>query len=554
MLTLKFFNMKYIKITCLIAILFIVGGCKKWLDVNSDPATPQTTRPEFRLASIIAKITEAVSLDNSNVHFKLTQNMGSQVASATFERHGWTTGDSDGGVLWRFVYVDAGLNLEDMVKDAKGLGNNTLAGVGMAIKVWGFQNLTDQHGPIILDEAFQDRLFFHYQDQPQAYAKVVEWAQDALVLLNTPDAADYSSVLQRGDYMFGALATTATMPAYRTRWKKFVYAVLATHYSHLINKPDFATKYADSVVKYVDLSFGGTTLNASEDATIGFDGTLSTNSNPNSITNGLYASVANSRIGQPIVNYLTGGLRGTPATNPTASIDPRLSRMINPMVTTVTATNGVYRGVVATKGDIPTTKTIPGVLGAVAPTYPGKYIFANGGVGRFPLFTYSQLQFAKSEALFIKGDKPAAWTAYDRGIRGHMDFVNTYGRNGTTVAPAITTAEITTYMTSSEVAQNSTTLTIADIMGQKYIAQWGWAGYEQFADMRKYHWDPAVFKQWKPLETAEAFATKASAPLYVYRIRPRFNSEYVWNKEELDVWGANDPFYVYKETWFTLPN
>ncbi|RYF23956.1 MAG: SusD/RagB family nutrient-binding outer membrane lipoprotein [Flavobacteriales bacterium] len=550
--------MKHIKIICVITLLFLATGCKKMLDINTDPASPQTTRPEFYLSSIIAKMGEASSLDNANVHFKLTQNMGSQQTNAVFERHGWTSGDSDGGVLWRHVYVDAGLNLEDMIKGAKSLGNNTLAGVGMAIKAWGFQHLTDQHGPIILDQAFEDRLYFNYQDQPAAYIKVREWCQEALVLLNTPDEADFSTALSRADYIFGQ-GGFGNVTTYRQKWRKFVYAILATQYNHLINKPDFATKYADSVVKYVDLSFGSTTLNASEDATIGYDGTLPANSNPNSLSNGLFGAITsglytNNRIGQPIVNYLTGGVRGTPTVNPTSSIDPRLTRMINPMVTpTVPATNGVYRGVIATRGDAATTKTIPAILGSVAPTFPGKYIYSNIGGGRYPLFTYAQLQFMKAEALFIKGDKAGAWSAYDRGIRGHMDFVNTYGRNGSTVAPAISGTEIATYLASSEVAPNGATLTIADIMGQKYIAQWGWAGYEQFADMRKYHWDPLVFRQWKPLETSEAFRTVNSVPSYVYRIRPRFNSEYVWNVAELSVWGANKPEYVYQETWFSLP-
>ena len=538
-------------------LLFATTGCKKLLDINTDPASPQTTRPEFYLSSIIAKMGEAQSTDNANTQFKLTQNFGSQAAIATFERHGWTSTDADGGVLWRFVYVDAGLNLEDMVKGAKGLGNNTLAGIGMAIKIWGFQNLTDQHGPIILNEAFIDQLYFHYQDQPEVYAQVRIWAQEALKLLNTPDAADFTASLKRVDYIYGGSLVAnnpASLVGYRDKWKKFVYGVLAIQYSHLINKPDFATKYADSVVKYADLSFGGTIFNSSEDATIGYEGTLAANSNPNSATNGLFGGTANNRIGQPIVNYLTGGVRGVPTISPTSSTDPRLTRMINPMVTTVPLTNGVYKGVIATKGDVPSPKTIPAVLGSVAAPYPGKYLYSNVGGGRFPLMTYMQMQFAKAEALFIKGDTPAAWTAYDRAIRGHMDFINNYGRNGSPAAPIISGAEITAYMASSEVAQNSTTLTIADIMGQKYIAQWGWAGYETFADMRKYHWDPLVFKQWKPLETSEAFTLIGSVPQYVYRLRPRYNSEYVWNKAELDVWGGNSPLYAYKELWSNLPN
>lgn len=550
--------MKYIKITCLIALLIISSGCKKWLDVNEDPATPQTSKAEFYLAPIIAQMAVATINDYSNVQFKYTQNMGAQTTVDVAERHGWTSADAFGGVMWRFVYVNAGLNLEDMIRKAKEVDNNTLTGVGYAIKAWGFQTLTDSHGPVVLDEAFNDQLTFHYQDQPEVYAKVREWCQLALVHLNKPDVGDYTAIVKANDYLFGG-SVSPDIATYRSRWRKFVYAILATQYSHLINKPDFNAKYADSVVKYVDLSFGGITLNASEDATIGFDGTNSSNSNPMSVTGGVISGTGTGRIGQPIVNYLTGGVRGTPTPNPTSSIDPRLTRMLSPMVTpTVPATNNVYKGVVATKGDAPTTKTIPNVLGSVAAPFPGKYIFGNGLATtdrpRFPLYTFSQLQFAKAEALFRKGLTGPAYTAYTNGIRGHMDFVNLYGRNGSTAAPVISSIEIENYMNSSEVAKSGATLTIADIMGQKYIAQWGWAGQEQWCDMRKYHYDPVVFRQFRQLDGTEAFSnSSATGVRYAYRIRPRFNSEYVWNKQELEVWGGNSPLYSYQETWFSLP-
>jgi hypothetical protein len=38
-----------------------------------------------------------------------------------------------------------------------------------------------------------------------------------------------------------------------------------------------------------------------------------------------------------------------------------------------------------------------------------------------------------------------------------------------------------------------------------------------------------------------------------YRIRPRFNSEYVWNLDELIRIGGTTADYHTKETWFSLP-
>lgn len=561
--------MKYIKVMSLFALLFIAGGCKKWLDVNTDPATPQIIDAEFYLAPIIAQMANCSGTDYVNAQFKYTQNYAAQVASDPLERHGWTNSDNAGGVLWRFVYVNAGLNLEDLINKSLDKQNNTLAGVGYAIKAWGFQMATDSYGPIVLDEAFRDQLTFHYQDQPEVYAKVREWCFMALAKLNTPDVNVNAGLLRSNDFLFGStIPASNTLTEYRSRWKKFVYAILATHYSHLINKPDFTSKYADSVVKYVDLSFGGTVLNASEDAGVNYEGTNAANANPFSVAGGLPNSVASSaavanvgsgRVGQPVVNYLTGGMRGTPATSPTTSVDPRLPRMISPLVTTVPATNGTYKGIVATKGDIATTKTVPSVLGSVASIFPGKYIYGSGltDKSRYWLYTYSQLQFAKAEALFLKGDRTGAWTAYDRGIRGHMDFVNRYGLfGGLTTPTAISAAEITAYMASSEVAQNSTTLTISDIMGQKYVAQWGWAGQEQWCDLRKWHYSngpTGVFKQFKQLESSEFFSSINNIGLYAYRMRPRFNSEYVWNRDELNKWGGLSALYSYQETWFSLP-
>jgi hypothetical protein len=573
--------MKYIKIICLFTLLFVASGCKKWLDVNSDPATPQDVDPEFFLAPIIARMAVSTGTEYMNAQFKYTQFVGAQVEKDILERHGWTTSDNT-AVLWRFAYVDAGLNIEDMIRKSEAKGNNTLAGISYAIKAWGYQMTTDSHGPIVLDEALKDQLSFKYNDQPDVYNKVREWCYIALQKLNTPDVLVDGARLKTNDYLFGSYITTNTnLTAYRAQWKKFVYAILATQYSHLINKPDFKTKYADSVIKFVDLSFGGTVFNASEDACINFDNVSSANANPMSTAGGLPNSVANTlntavanvgsgRVAQPVVSYLTGGMRGTPAVNPTSSTDPRLTRMIAPSGTTIpvgtpVVNTPIYKGVIPVRGDIAGTKTVPHMLGSITNSatalFPGKYIFGNGltDKSRWPLYTYAQLQFAKAEAQFIKGDAGLAWTAYDRGIRGHMDFVNRYGLFGNPVGTTISGGEITTYMASSEVAQNAAQLTIADIMGQKYVAQWGWAGQEEWCDLRKYLYDPLVFRQYKQLDLADFTATvtvNGGSPtgLYAFRLRPRFNSEYVWNRGELDKWGGLLSTYSYTPTWFVTKN
>lgn len=106
-------------------------------------------------------------------------------------------------------------------------------------------------------------------------------------------------------------------------------------------------------------------------------------------------------------------------------------------------------------------------------------------------------------------------------------------------------------MASSEVAQNAAALTKADIMQQKYIAQWGWGGTETWCDLRKYHYDPTIFRTYYQLSGSEFFSTNGGK--YAYRNRPRYNSEYVWNADELAKWGGLALNYNTVEMWFSQP-
>ncbi|MNX93795.1 hypothetical protein D3C86_1259970 [compost metagenome] len=251
------------------------------------------------------------------------------------------------------------------------------------------------------------------------------------------------------------------------------------------------------------------------------------------------------------MNLLAGGARGgVPVTDPVSSLDPRLSRLLTPTIIAGTPpTLGVYKGNTPTKGTV-APGTTPHVFGPASgittEPYAGKYLFSNKG--EYVLMSYSQLQFVKAETLFIKGDKPGALAAYHNGIRSHMTFINLYGKAGGNTPISSTETEL--YMASPlDVAQTAGTLTISDIMNQKYIAQWGWAGLEQWCDLRKYHYNKDVFTQFYQLSGTE-FATNNNGK-YCYRFRPRFNSEYAWNRKELEKWGGLEPDYNTKETWFS---
>jgi hypothetical protein len=75
-------------------------------------------------------------------------------------------------------------------------------------------------------------------------------------------------------------------------------------------------------------------------------------------------------------------------------------------------------------------------------------------------------------------------------------------------------------------------------------------------DMRRYHYtevDPVSGKQVYPGFAPPTNLYPDNGGKVAYRIRPRYNSEYVWNVPGLTAIGAMDPAYHTVEMWITKP-
>ncbi|MDP1889778.1 MAG: SusD/RagB family nutrient-binding outer membrane lipoprotein, partial [Gemmatimonadaceae bacterium] len=154
--------------------------------------------------------------------------------------------------------------------------------------------------------------------------------------------------------------------------------------------------------------------------------------------------------------------------------------------------------------------------------------------------------------------KATALTAYKNGIAAHIDFVNARNLDASSNALQITAAEKNDFLADVNIVPATAAgLTLTHIMSQKYIAQWGWGHNEVWMDMRRYHYtdiDPASGRQVYPgfvLPTTTMYGDNAGKP--VQRIRPRYNSEYVWNLASLKVIGGDATDYHTKPLWITQP-
>lgn len=527
--------MKKIQIICLMALGLVLGSCKKYLDINRNPNAPEFVSGELYLAPMQTSFAAGIQFD-SRFLGTYTQNWQYFAIPSTANRHYWdwhgyNSGSDAGGELWRNVYWRGGYNMIDMMNNARETEKWDLLGIGTALKAWGWQMLTDYHGEIIVTEAFRtDQNTFNYDKQEVVYAEVERLCQEALGYLSRTEGAIGSPLLNRYDLIY---------KGDRARWMKFTYALLAINAHHLIKKSNYD---ADKVIKYVDSSF---TSNA-DDAMVAFNGASTLDAN-------FYGPIRQNMHVYGQGAFIASLMNGTVF----PVHDPRRNIMLHRSADTVI--RGLVPGLGQPNNVVTNNQRVfnlwGSALGTAAPAAPyvannpdprvtAKYLFTDKSP--FPLITYSMMQFIKAEAALKKGNHAMALDAYTKGINAHFDFVNSQKNNVN--IPSITAAERLAYLANPAIVPTvATNLTITHIMLQKYIALWGYGHIETWVDLRKFNYDPAIFTGF----TLPATIFTDNNGKTVQRIRPRYNSEYVWNIDALKAIGGFDIDFHTKKIWIT---
>lgn len=516
--------MKTTYIAGVIGALVLSGGCDSYLDVNTNPNGPQTVTANLYLPPMLHWMVTSPQFDGRFVGHYTQQWVSTSTATSprlTWGRMGYDPSSDNGGQQWRDVYWSLGQNLIDMNTKAQNEQRWDLLGVGLILKAWGWQVLTDLHGEIIVQQALdQSRTKFDYDDQEYAYNEVKRLLDSAIVLLNRTDDAVDAGYLAVGDRIYGGS---------RTQWLKFAHGLLALHLNHYSNRPE---DDPTAVIAEVDQSF---TSNA-DDALLAYPCAAADFADCN-FWGAKRQNIQLYRQTEFIVGLMNGTRFGV--------VDPRMSRML-----ALDSVGTTYRGLNINSGatGVPGSqlpRNFWGYVGANGLDLPSRYIFADRS--RLPVMTYAQLQFVKAEAALRNGDPGTARAAYINGISSHIDFVNARNTDAGQTPTQISQSEKNAFLADTNIVP--ATVTLSHIMSQKYIAQWGWGHNELWMDMRRHHYDASIFRGFLPPSTLYG----DNAGKLVYRIRPRYNSEYVWNYESLQAIGADATDYHTKLLWITEP-
>jgi hypothetical protein len=541
------------------ASLILIASCTKKIDeAYANPNADVRVPVEELLPNIVATMaTNAAGHGTLNdIRFigKYIQNFLFCSSGGQYDRMSGTLTTSDNAAsIWRTHFYDIGQNCNKMIEWGAEEGKWDYVGVGKAIFAWSWLTLSDYHGEVIsTTEAFNtSKLTFSYGTQEEVYAYVKQLCYEAIENLSKTGDAVSQANLAKGDAFFynGDVE----------KWKKFAYGILARVHNHISNKT--ALYKPDSVIYYCDKSIATNAENGMvKFANSGISGTANffgpLRGNLGSAAVGAETAIRQSA-------FIANLMSGTNTAFLTVS-DPRAWYLLR------SNTNGTFVGLQPNKGqtvitanDRPENFWGSSQAGGLVNTAPPndnncRYLFRNNS--EFPIITAAEIQFMKAEAAFKKGDKPTALAAYRNGIDLNFDMLSsTYSTNVPTANLLTPAAKATFLANTLVVPTSSATLSLSQIMLQKYIALYIHGAIETWVDMRRYHYDKdndpvtglPVYRDFTPPAGTDLYPDNAGK--YVQRVRPRYNSEYVWNLNELRRIGADLPDYHTKECWFSQP-
>jgi len=398
------------------------GGCKKYLDVNTDPNNPVDVQPALILAPVELNISDNVYGGNaSTILQNFVQGIAPNQANPGLWNYQLFNNTTDGD--WSVVYTTCLQNLKNLNEKAEKTGSYNYAGIAKILSAYTLAYATDTWGDIPYSQAFQGSSKFTpvYDKQEDIYKAI-----QALLSAAIADIGKNSTVLPKGDdYFYGG-----TM----IKWKRLAWMLKARYFMHLSKAPGYtASVQADSVLAALA---GGMTANT-DDLDFVYTGAAGSEN----IWNLTFS---------PVTTYV---LNSTFVDTLKARSDPRLSKMASPAAGT-----GLYTG-----------RKIGTALASLD-TYSYPADFYGSVTAANHLVSYSEALFLKAEAVYIKSGAVAALPVYTSAIKSHCAKLGL----------DTTSAAVLTYIAGRTL---TTTNALQRIMEEKSVANF--LNFETYNDWRR---------------------------------------------------------------------
>lgn len=177
---------KYLIFAILISATLLMGSCKKYLDINTDPTTATAVDGKLLFGLAITYWNE--SRDAGDIHIPLTLGVQS---IATGGNYGWGADDvyniskTSLGNTWTFYYQRIGNNLQLAIKAFQSAGNKNAVAQTQIVLAQTLYELSVLYGDIPFSEAFNTAFPYpHYDAQKDVFNGLLKMLDGAIANLD----------------------------------------------------------------------------------------------------------------------------------------------------------------------------------------------------------------------------------------------------------------------------------------------------------------------------------------------------------------------------------
>jgi len=377
--------MKKISMILMSCILISVSGCKKYIDVNTNPNQPL----DVAEAQILAPVEVALSskLYAGNVAVIVQEYMQVAALNQVAPNAGtYLMYNTDMNDDWRTLYVNCLNNLVTLNAKAVADGKTNYAGIAKILTAYCLGTGTDLWGDIPYSQAFKGTANFTpvYDAQKDIYTTIQSLLDGGIA-----DIAKNGTITPGGDDFFYA--------GDMSKWTKLAYTLKARYYMHLTKAPGY-TAATQAQLALTALTNG--MQSNDDDFKMAYGG----------------AAGAENPWQQNFISASTIVMASTAVNGFKTRNDPRLTIMVAPATAT-----GLYTGLdqgLSTIGQLEEYSR------------PGSFYGAAGASNY--IVNYSEALFIKAEATLVLSGFSSAQPIYQSAISSHMTKLGVSTTNANT--------------------------------------------------------------------------------------------------------------------------
>lgn len=444
---------RYFKLILVFTGMFMLGSCKKMMDINKDPdrlPASSSLYPQLLTSAEVNLAFEGGS-DLFRYTTEIMQQMSGQASqpNQTYEYYRYNITGSDQNNLWGSMFASTLSDLELVINQATAEGSPNYVGVAKILKAYEYSKVVDTWGDVPYTEAQQldKNTQPAYDDDATIYPKLISLLSSAITDLNAT-----TSIQSPGtNSTFYSNATWATARPFWIKLANTLQLRLLLHYSR--KDPAFMVSQMNALINTAGITF--------------------MSSNADNFQHPFY-NVANQR--NPIsafevsrANYLFADAKMVGMMN--AKNDPRRPFYFSDFP----LGSGAYVGVPATAPPAAANNNYSRIhtflRGAVTTAASGTNSAVYSGAAPQRMLPYAEYCFIRAEAALM-------------GVTGDAQTWFTAGITASMQESGVAAADITTYLTGNGTLTGTNAEKLQRIIEEKYIALFG-VSVESWNDWRR---------------------------------------------------------------------